>query len=63
VMPAVMNGSTAIMPKNNAPASVMRLITRPRYDSVGRPGRTPGIKPPLFYNDSGKFCCVNITIV
>src|SRR5205085_917383 len=39
-------GITATMPRNSAPAIVMRVTTRPRNSAVGRPGRMPGMKPP-----------------
>ena len=42
-----MYGSTAMLPRNRAPPSVIRFVTRDRNSSVGLPGRMPGMKPPF----------------
>src|SRR6266508_2462845 len=45
VMSPMSVGMTATMPRNSAPAMVMRVTTRPRNSAVGRPGRIPGMNP------------------
>lgn len=46
----------AMAARNIAPGSVMRLITFLMYCTVAPPGRTPGMKPPLFFRLSAVSC-------
>ena len=48
VTACIVKGKTAITPRKVAPTKVILVNTFPKYSEVDLPGRTPGIKAPLF---------------
>ena len=62
-MREISHGSTARAARNRAPGSVSLVRMRSRYSAVGRPGRTPGTKPPYFLRLSAWSMGLNVTAV
>ena len=56
-------GSAATAARNSAPGNVRRARMRSRNSAVGRPGRTPGMKPPYFLRLSAWSTGLKVTAV
>ena len=56
-------GSAATAARYSAPGNVSRARMRSRNSAVGRPGLTPGMKPPYFFRLSAWSTGLNVTAV